>query len=148
MTTSNEVMPYLVVKGAREALDFYKVAFGAEEQFALIDPADGRVGHAEFRIGGTTMMIADEYPDFGALSPDTLGGSPVKFEVSVENVDAAFAHVLSLGAVEVRPVKDQFFGYRSGTLIDPFGHSWTLSMRLEDVSPQEMQRRWNESMAG
>lgn len=148
MSKPTELLPYLVVKGAREALDFYKSAFGAEEQYVLIDPSDGRIGHGEFRIGDATLMIADEYPDFGALSPDTLGGSPVKFELYVENVDEAFAHVLSLGATEVRPVKDQFFGYRSGTLIDPFGHSWTLSKRLENVSPAEMQRRWDESMAG
>jgi len=148
MSQPSELLPYIIVKGAREALAFYKAAFGAEEQFLLVDPADGRIGHAEFRLGGATVMIADEYPDFGALSPDTLGGSPVKFQIYVDDVDAAFAHALSHGATEVRPVKDQFFGDRCGTLVDPFGHSWTLATRGEEVSPVEMQRRWDESMAG
>ena len=148
MDKPNELLPYIVVKGAREALDFYKAAFGAEEQFVLVDPSDGRLGHGEFRLGGTTMMIADEYPDFGALSPDTLGGSPVTFHLYVDDVDAAFAHALSHGATELHPVKDQYFGDRCGTLLDPFGYRWTLGTRQEVVSPVEMQRRWDESMAG
>jgi PhnB protein len=148
MSKPSELLPYIVVKGARQALDFYKAAFGAEEQFVLVDPSDGRLGHAEFRLGGTTMMIADEYPDFGAVSPDTLGGSPVTFHLYVDDVDTVFAHALAQGATEVRPVKDQFFGDRCGTLLDPFGHSWTLATRQEEVSPAEMQRRWDESMAG
>lgn len=148
MSKPSELLPYIVVKGAREALDFYTAAFGAEEQFVLVDPSDGRVGHGEFRLGAATMMIADEYPDFGALSPDTLGGSPVTFHLYVDDVDAAFAHALSQGATEVRPVKNQFFGDRCGTLLDPFGYRWTLGTRQEEVSPAEMQRRWDEAMAG
>ncbi len=140
--------PYMTVKNARAAIDFYKAAFGAEEVFALVDPSDGRIGHAEIRLGPTVIMLSDEYPDFGALSPETLGGSPVKMHIYVENVDAAFAHALKHGAVEVRPVKDQFFGDRAGTLLDPFGHTWTLSTQIADVSHAEAQRRWDEAMKG
>jgi PhnB protein len=140
--------PYIAVRDAAAAIDFYVAAFGAEELFRLVDPIDGRIGHAELRFGQTTLMISDEYPDFGALSPDSIGGSPVKFQISVPNVDSMFARAISLGAAEVRPVKDQFFGERTGTLTDPFGHSWSLATRTEDVSAAEMQRRWAEGVTG
>jgi PhnB protein len=146
--SANSLSPYVTVQDAAKAIDFYVAAFGAKESFRLIDPADGRIGHAEILIGDVTIMLSDEYPDFGALSPETVGGSPVKFQVYVDDVDSAFAAALLLGASELRPVKDQFFGDRSGMLIDPFGHSWTLASKGDEVAPQEMQRRWNESMAG
>lgn len=92
-------------------------------------------------------MLSDEYPDFGALSPETVGGSPVKFQIYVDDVDVVFSAALALGGSELRPVKDQFFGDRSGMLIDPFGHSWTVASKGAEVPPEEMQKRWNESMA-
>jgi PhnB protein len=146
--TAPTFSPYLTVKGASEAIDFYIAAFDAKEIFRLIDPADGRVGHAELSIGGVTIMISDEYPDFGALAPETIGGSPVKFMIYVDDCDAAFAKAIALGASETRPVKDQFFGDRQGTLTDPFGHTWTLSTVVEKVDPALMQARWNQAMAG
>lgn len=145
---SSSLAPYIAVKDARAAIDFYVEAFGAEEIFALTNPSDGRIGHAELKFGDVTLMISDEFPDFGALSPDTIGGSPVKLYIRVDNVDEIFARALDLGGIETRPVKDQFFGERSGALMDPFGHTWFLSMKIEDVSPDEMQRRWTEAMEG
>ena len=147
-TTVSSLSPYIAVQNAAEAIEFYVAAFGATEVFRLIDPSDGRIGHAEIVIGGTTIMLSDEYPDFGALSPETVGGSPVKFQVYVDDVDTAFAAAIALGATELRPVKDQFFGDRSGMLTDPFGHSWTLASKGESVDPEEMQKRWNDAMAG
>jgi PhnB protein len=140
--------PYLTVNGARRAIDFYVAAFGAEEVFALVDPSDGRIGHAEVKFGSTTVMLSDEYPDFGAIGPETIGGSPVKMHIYVDDVDAVFPKAIALGAVEVRAVKDQFFGDRSGLLLDPFGHSWFVATAKEKVSPLEMQKRWDEGMEG
>jgi PhnB protein len=144
----NSLAPYMSVKNARAAIDFYVAAFGAEEVFALIDPADGRVGHGEVRFGDSLIMISDEYPDFGAIGPQTLGGSPVKMHVYVDDVDAVFAHAVSLGATELRPVKDQFHGGRSGQLADPFGYQWVIARKAGEVSPQEMQARWDAGMEG
>lgn len=142
------VAPYLVVRDAPAALAFYAAAFGAVEAFRLIDPGDGRVGHAEFDIAGTRLMLADEYPDFGALSPDAIGGSPVKFTIAVADAAAAMARALAAGGTELRPVKDQFFGDRSGVVQDPFGHVWTLSQTVAVLTPPEMQARWDAAMAG
>jgi PhnB protein len=138
--------PYMSVKNARAAIDFYVAAFGAEELFALVDPADGRIGHGEVRFGSTVIMISDEYPDFGALGPETLGGSPVKMHVYFDDADAVFAHAIALGATEIRPIKDQFHGGRSGMLADPFGYSWVIARKAGEVSPAEMQARWNAGM--
>jgi PhnB protein len=140
--------PYLTVNGARRAIDFYVAAFGAEEVFALVDPSDGRIGHAELKFGTTTVMLSDEYPDFGAIAPETIGGSPVKMYIHVDDVDAVFPKAIALGAVEIRAVKDQFFGERSGLLLDPFGHSWFVATAKEKVSPLEMQKRWDQGMEG
>lgn len=145
---ANSLSPYITVQDAKSAIAFYVAAFGAKEVFRLLDPADGRIGHAEIIIGDVTIMLSDEYPDFGALSPETIGGSPVKFQIYVDDVDAAFSSAIALGASELRPVKDQFFGDRSGMLIDPFGHSWTLATKGEAVTPAEMQKRWNQSLEG
>ena len=140
--------PYIAVKGARDAIAFYTQAFGADEQFRLQDPDSGHIGHAEIQIGSNTIMISDEYPDFGALSPDSLGGSPVKLHLYVEDVDTVFARAIEAGATELRPLKDEFYGDRTGTVMDPFGHTWMLATRGEDVSPEEMQTRWQQMMGG
>jgi len=141
-------MPYIAVRDGAAAIDFYTRAFGAVEKYRLEDPADGRIGHAEISLGSSTLMLSDEYPDFGALAPESLGGSPVKLHLYVEDVDTVFAGAIAAGGVELRPVKDQFFGDRSGMLQDPFGHTWFLASLKEEVSPEEMQKRWAEGMAG
>jgi len=132
--------PYLIIKGAAQALDFYKTAFGAKELFRMADPS-GKIGHAEIRIGDSIIMLADEHPEMGALGPQTLGGSAVGILLYVEGVDAMFNKAVAAGGTVERPVKDQFYGDRSGTLKDPFGHKWTVATHVEDVAPDEMQRR-------
>ncbi len=145
---ATSLSPYICVSDAAGAIEFYKKAFGAEEKFRLTDPAGGSIGHAEIVIGGQVMMLSDEYPDFGALSPESIGGSPVKFHIYVPDVDATFANALALGATELRPITAQFYGDRSGMLLDPFGHSWFVATQKEDVSPAQMQERWTKAMAG
>ena len=132
------------MKNAAEAIEFYSQAFGAEEIFRMTDPSDGRIGHAELRFGETLMMLADEYPDFGALSPDTIGGSPVTFHIDTASTDAAVAQAVSAGATLLRPAADQSFGERVAQVLDPYGHRWMLSQTIEQVTPEEMQKRWNE----
>ena len=134
-----QVMPYLVVRGATKALDFYKRAFGAKERMRL--PMGDRIGHAEIEIGDCVVMLADEFPEMGANSPETIGGTPVGLCLYVEDVDAVFKRAIAAGGKEEKPLKDQFYGDRSGTLIDPFGHKWTIATHVEDVSSEEMQRR-------
>lgn len=138
--------PYLVVKDAARAIGFYKAAFGASELFRLAEPS-GKVGHAELRAHGGHFMLADEYPDFGALSPASIGGSPVKLHLYVEDADSVIARAVEAGATLLRPVKDQFCGDRSGTIADPFGHHWNIATRKESLSPAEMQQRWNKAFA-
>jgi PhnB protein len=132
--------PYLTVSDAAAAIDFYTRAFGAQEVFRLTD-TDGRIGHAELRIGDSLMMLADEYPDFGALSPARLGGSPVKMHLDVERADQTVESAVAAGATLVRPVQNELYGSRSGMIVDPFGHSWFLAAKCEEVSVEEMQRR-------
>ena len=139
---------YLIVKGGSDAIDFYVRAFGAKEDFRLVDPADGRIGHAELSIGGARFFLADEYRDFGAVSPDTLGGTSVKFHLDVDDVDRFIDHAVRCGANLLRPAKQEFHGYRTAMLGDPFGYSWVVASKIEDVSPQEMQRRWNDTTSG
>lgn len=139
----HSVTPYLIVKGAAAAIDFYKRAFGATESVRMPGP-DGKIGHAEIRIGDSTIMLADEYPDMGYRSPQSLGGAGVSLMVYVEKVDETFKRALAAGAKELRPIADQFYGDRSGTLQDPFGHVWTVSTHVEDVPPEEMRRRSEE----
>lgn len=136
------VCSYLHVRGAARAIDFYKHVFDAEELFRLTEPA-GRIGHAEIRIGGTTLMIADEYPEYGVKGPETLGGTSIAIHLRVDNVDALVARAVEAGATVLREVADQFYGERSGTLRDPFGHEWMLGQEIEKVSPEEMQRRFD-----
>jgi PhnB protein len=135
--------PYLIVKGAAEALDFYAKALGATELNRLADPS-GKVGHAEMKIGDSHFMLADEFPEMGAVGPQARQGHSVSFLVYLPDVDAAFARAVAAGGKLVRPVQDQFYGDRSGTLEDPFGHQWTLATHVEDVSPEEMERRSRE----
>jgi PhnB protein len=139
------VTPYLVVAGAAEAIAFYAKAFGATETMRLVEPS-GRIGHAEITIGNALVMIADEHPEMGIRGPRALGGSPVTLVVQVDDVDAVATQAVAAGAKVVFPVKDQFYGERSGRFEDPFGHVWILSTHVEDVSPEEMQRRYDELM--
>lgn len=139
--------PYLVMKNAAAAIDFYVDILGAEI-LSRLDMPGGGVGHAELRIGGSVFSLADEFPDMGFLSPESIGGTPVSFMLYVEDCDTVFARALAAGATELRPVANQFYGDRSGTLRDPFGHVWSISTHIEDVSPEEMDRRFLESMGG
>jgi PhnB protein len=140
----HSVTPYLILKGAARALDFYKKAFGATELMRMPGPGD-RIVHAEFKIGDCIIMLSDEmhdlYPDMGFKGPLALGGTPVGLCVYVEDVDKVFAQAIAAGAKAVKPVADQFYGDRSGTIVDPFGHKWTISTHIEDVSPEECHRR-------
>lgn len=141
-----QLCPYLIVKGAQQAIDFYVRAFGASVDFSLIDPGDGRVGHAELRFGATRVFVADEYPDFGAVGPERLGGSPVKLHLDVDDADAFVAQAVREGAVILRPVRTEFHGHRTGLVSDPFGYSWFAASRVQEISPEEMQRRWAAMM--
>jgi PhnB protein len=139
------VTPYLIVKGAAEAIDFYQKALGAREMMRFAEPG-GKVGHAEIKIGDSVIMLADEYPDMGYVGPKTIGGTPVSLVLYVEDVDTSFDRAIAAGAKALRPVKDQFYGDRSGTMADPFGHVWTIATHKEDVSSAEMQRRMKAAM--
>jgi PhnB protein len=136
----NSVTPYLIVNGAARAIEFYKQAFGATVTVRMDGP-DGRVGHAEIRIGDSHVMLADEHPEMGARSPQTIGGSPVSLLLYVEDVDATVSQAVEAGAKLTRPVKDQFYGDRTGGLEDPFGHAWYVATHVEDVAPEEMRKR-------
>ena len=133
------VTPYLIIKGAADALEFYKKAFGATELFRM--EHGGKIGHAEIKIGDSPIMLADEYPEMGYKSPQSLGGTPVSILLYVEDVDTLFTQAIGAGAVEQKALQDQFYGDRSGTLADPFGHVWTIATHKEDVTPEEMDKR-------
>ena len=133
--------PYLIVRDADKAIAYYKMIFGAEELFRLAEPS-GKVGHAELTIGPARLMIADEYPDFGALGPVSVGGTPVSLHLYVDDVDAIVKRAEESGATVLRPPKDEFFGDRTATLCDPFGHRWQIATKKQDVGPAEMQQRW------
>lgn len=135
------VTPYLIIKDAASALEFYKEAFGAVELFRMADPTSGKVGHAEIKIGTSPIMVADEHPEMGYRGVQTYGGSPISIMLYVEDVDALFAQAVTAGAKVEKEVKDQFYGDRSGTVIDPFGFQWHISTHKEDVSMEEMQKR-------
>jgi PhnB protein len=141
----HSVTPYLIVRGAVQALDFYQRAFGAKEIMRLTMP-DGTLGHAEMQIGDSRVLLGDEAPQRNVKSPSTLGGSSVHLLIHLAGVDAAIGRAIAAGATEVRPTADQFYGDRSGTVSDPFGHQWTLSTRIEDMSAPEMQRRMDALM--
>lgn len=132
--------PYLIVNDGARAIEFYKQAFGATEVLRLALP-DGKVGHAEIKIGDSHIMLADEFPDMDARSPATIGGTPVSMLLYFQDCDAVFARAVSVGARVLRPVQDQFYGDRAGTVADPFGHKWTIATHTEDLSPEEIQKR-------
>lgn len=132
--------PYITVGDGSAAIEFYQRAFGAVETMRLSDPS-GKVGHAEIRIGNSVIMLSDEFPEYGARSPQTIGGSPVMLHLYVEDVDAVVESAVAAGATLDEPVADQFYGDRGGKLIDPFGHRWWVASRVEDVSDEEARRR-------
>jgi PhnB protein len=138
---------HATVHDAKAAIAFYVKAFGAVELFRLVEPA-GRVGHAEVRIGDSVLMLNDEYPDFGAKSPASVGGSPVAFRIEVADADAAVDRAVKAGATVVRPVQDEFYGDRMGMVACPFGYRWSLATPKEQVSPAEMQKRWTRVLEG
>ena len=141
------VTPYLIVKGAGEAIEFYKKAFGAEELFRMPGPGGRGVMHAEIRIGDSVIMLADEFPDRGYLSPLARGGATSSLLLYVEDVDASFARAIAAGATEKMPVSDMFWGDRYGQVSDPFGHDWSIATHKEDVAPEDMARRQQEFFA-
>jgi PhnB protein len=136
----HNVTPYLIVNDAAAAIEFYKKAFGATELMRMPKP-NGKIGHAEIRIGDSPIMLADEAPEMGARSPRTFGGSPVSIFLYVDNVDTTFARAVDGGAKVQRPLADQFYGDRTGGVEDPFGHVWYIATHVEDVSPEEMKKR-------
>lgn len=140
------VTPYLVVRGAATAMDFYKQAFAATEIMRLTYP-DGSLGHAEIQIGDSRVMLADEAPEMGFNSPQQLGGSPVSIMLYVEDVDAVVAQAQAAGGTLLRPVQDQFYGDRSGMVEDPFGHAWVIASHKEDVTLEQMQQRFDDLLA-
>jgi PhnB protein len=135
------VTPYLCCRGAATAITFYEDVFGAVERMRMPGDSPDSVGHAELEIGDGLLMIADEFPDMGFLSPQSIGGTPVTIHVYVADADAVFARALAAGATEVRPVEQQFYGDRTGQFADPFGHRWNVASHVEDVSEEEMRRR-------
>lgn len=135
--------PYMIVKGGASAIAFYKKVFGATEKFRLSEP-DGRIGHAQLAIGDGEIMLADESPSYGALAPPTVGGTPVRLHLYVPDVDATIKKAVKAGATVLRPAADQFYGDRSGTIADPFGHEWSLSTRIKTVSAKEMQKAYKK----
>jgi PhnB protein len=135
-----QVTPYLAVDDANAAIDFYTTVFGARERMRM-DAPGGKVGHAELQFGDSLVMLADEFPEMGNRSPKSVGGTPVTISVYVDDVDAAFDRALRAGAKELRPLENQFYGDRTAQIEDPFGHRWSISTHIEDVPPDEMQRR-------
>lgn len=141
------VNPYLIVRGAARAIEFYTQVLGARVRMRLDGPG-GKIGHAELAVGDSVVMLADEVPEMGFVGPETIGGSPVCLGVYVQDVDQTFARALAAGARQLRPVADQFYGDRTGTLADPFGHVWSIATHKEDLSPEELQRRFDSLSKG
>ncbi|MCJ0873042.1 VOC family protein [Streptomyces sp. AP-93] len=138
------VTPYLCIDGAAAAIDFYASVLGARERMRMAG-SGGKIGHAELELGSSVIMLADEYPDIGFRSPKSVGGTPVTLHVYVEDVDAVFAKALARGATELRPIRDEFYGDRTGQFEDPFGHRWSIATHIEDVPPDEMEKRSGEA---
>jgi PhnB protein len=143
----HELFAYLRMKDAAKAIEFYQQAFGATEKFRLCEPS-GRVGHAELDFGGTTLMLSDEFPEFGIRGPESLGGTTLTIHLHVDDADALIRRAVAAGATVVRPPTDQFYGERSGTVRDPFGHEWNIGHEIEKLSAAEMQRRYDAMMKG
>lgn len=139
-----ELFAYICVKDADKAIEFYKEAFGAKEKFRLAEPS-GRIGHAELLFGDTTLMLSDEFPEYGVNCPNESGGRYFQFHIHVDNCDEFIQRTVKMGSKIVREIKDQFYGERSGTIIDPFGHQWNIGHHIEDVSCSEMQQRYDET---
>jgi PhnB protein len=139
-----QVTPYLCVEGASAAIEFYGRVLGTTERMRMETP-EGTVSHAELQLGGSLIMLADEFPELGVRSPKAFGGSPVTMSVYVEDVDGVFERALQAGAKVLRPLEDQFYGDRAGQFEDPFGHRWSVATHVEDVSPEEMARRAAEA---
>ena len=143
----HSVTPYLICRGGAAAIEFYQKAFGAVELFRFPSP-DGKIGHAEIKVGDSPIMLADEYPDMGYHGPQSLGGSPVSLMIYVDDVDTVFNQAVAAGATVKEALQDKFYGDRMGTVIDPFGHRWHLATHKEDVSVEEMQRRAKAAHSG
>jgi uncharacterized glyoxalase superfamily protein PhnB len=143
----HEMFAYLRMKDAAKAIDFYQRAFGATEKFRLCEPS-GRVGHAELDFGGTTLMLSDEFPEYGIRGPESLGGTTLTIHLHVDDADALIRRAVAAGATVVRPATDQFYGERSGTVRDPFGHEWNIGHEIEKLSAAEMQRRYDAMLKG
>jgi PhnB protein len=141
----HELFAYLSVRNAAQAIDFYIKAFGAKEKFRLTEPS-GRIGHAELDFNGATLMLADEFPEYDFNGPQTLGNTTVTIHLHVDNADEVIQRAIEAGARLEREPQDQFYGERSGSIRDPFGHRWNIGHNIEEVSPAEMQRRYNELM--
>ena len=141
------VIPYLCVDGAAAAIDFYRDIFGATERVRMDGP-DGKVGHAEIQIGDSVVMLSDPFPGASSPTPKKLGGTPVFLMIYVEDVDEVFARAIKSGAKEIRAVEDQFYGDRTGQFEDPFGHHWNVASHVEDVPPEEMEKRAAAAMSG
>jgi PhnB protein len=142
-----QVTPYLHVDGAKDAIDFYGKVLGAQERFRMDGP-EGTIGHAELQLGDSIIMVSDEFPDRDVRGPKSVGGTPVMISVYVEDVDSVFETALAEGATELRPVENQFYGDRTGQFEDPFGHRWSIATHVEDVPPDEMEKRAAEAMSG
>jgi len=142
-----EVFPYLRVRGAAAAIEFYKKAFGAVEQFRLSEPG-GRIGHAQLSFGSVTLMLSDEYPEYGIQGPQAFGGTGSSVHLHVDDVDAMTDQAVASGAKLVMEPKDQFYGERSSKVLDPFGHEWLLGSHIEEVAPEEMQKRFTAMFDG
>lgn len=142
-----ELFPYLHVRDAGAAIRFYTEAFGARELFRLTEPS-GRIGHVELDFGGTTLMLSDEYPEMGIRGPQPGAPTALSLHIHVDDADAVVARALSAGATLEMPLQDHFYGERSGTVRDPFGHRWNIGHSIEEVDPQEMQRRYDALMKG
>ena len=140
----HSVTPYLIVDGAAEAIRFYGEAFGAAEVLRMPIGDSGKLAHAEVRIGDSHVMISDEWPDMGMLGPKNRGGATSSLMIYLEDVDSAFERAVAAGCTAERPPEDQFWGDRMGTLVDPFGHRWSLATHIEDLSEEETQRRMAE----
>lgn len=137
----HELFAYLCVENTAKAIEFYTEAFGAKEKFRLTEPS-GRIGHAELDFGGTTMMLSDEFPECGIKGPKSLGGTPVTIHIHVDDADAMIRRAVKAGAEIEREPQDAFYGERSGSIRDPFGHRWNIGHSIEEVSTDEMQRRY------
>ncbi|GAC1344567.1 MAG: Dot/Icm type IV secretion system effector PhnB [Candidatus Dormibacteria bacterium] len=141
-----QVIPYLSVDGASDAIEFYTQVFGAKERMRMPAPG-GKVGHAELEIGGSMIMLADVFPEMGGQSPKAIGGTPVTVMVYLDDVDAVFQKAISAGATSEQAVKNEFYGDRVGRFVDPFGHKWFVATHVEDVAPDEMDKRMHAAMS-